>query len=853
MQEYEEFQIEEFERPKKKRRIFLAIFLFLMTMGIIGGLAATGVAAYFVMKYSEGLPDYEVLANYSPQVMTRIHAGNGNLIQEFAKERRIYVPINAIPERVVHAFISAEDKNFFRHSGIDIQATVLAMIRNVRRIQQGRRAQGASTITQQVAKNFLLTSERKLERKIKEAILSMRIERAYSKEKILELYLNKIYLGLRSYGIAAASLNYYGKSLEELTISEAAYLASLPKAPRNYHPFKRTKKALVRRNWVISQMHENGFITAEEAEKAKAKGLNVNRRPFGTHIFAAKFFSEAVRLQLIRQYGEEKVYSQGLSVRTTLNPEMQKMARKALVDGLTRYDRAFGWRGAVTNMQIPVEDWGRVFRKAKYLSDIQPWRQAVVLDVSDKEARVGLRPLRLKSGKLDKKREEGIIPLEDIQWAVPFKEYSNYKKNKDKKKKVGSVSDVLSVGDIIYVTPRMVSPKVKKGKPKPQPQRVEGQWSLMQIPEVQGGLVAMDPHTGRVHALVGGFSFEQNQYDRVQQAKRQPGSSFKPFVYAAALDNGYSPSSVIQDAPIAIEQGPDKDVWKPKNYGKRFYGPSTLRRGIEKSRNLMTVRLAQDMGMPLISEYAKRFGIYDNLPPLLSMSLGAGETTLLRMASAYCMLANGGKKVEATLIDRIQDRYGKTIWRHDKRECPDCRSETWDGQEEPVLVDSRRQIVDPHSAYQITSMMEGVVTRGTARNVKKVGKPIAGKTGTTNDEKDAWFIGFSPDLVVGVFVGFDNPRPMGKGATGGGLAAPIFRGFMQQALRGQPAIPFRIPPGIKLIRINGNTGARTRPEDPHAIMEAFKPNENPPDEMNNLGQENWRTDGFSEPRPGGLY
>ncbi len=850
MQQADEF---DFQPPKKKRRWILRIFLVLIVMGVLGVGAVSAVVGYFFWHYSKDLPNYEVLASYSPPVMTRIHAVNGNLIREFADERRIYVPINAIPKRVIHAFLAAEDKNFFRHSGVDVRATIIALVRNIQKIRQGRRAQGASTITQQVAKNFLLSNERKIERKIKEAILSLRIERAFSKEKILELYLNRIYLGLRSYGIAAAGLNYYGKSLKELTVAEAAYLASLPKAPANYHPFKKTKKAITRRNWVIGQMLENGFITSQEAEEAKAQGLNVNPRPFGTHIFAAKFFTEAVRQELIEIYGENKVKSGGLSVRTTLDPEMQRIARNALVKGLVTYDRAFGWRGPLKNVEVNSTDWANSFKGLDYLSDISPWRHAIVLEVNETEAKVGLRPNREKSGRWETTREVGTIPLEDLQWAVPFKEYKNYRYNRDRKKKVAAVTDVLNYGDIIYVSPRKITPKAKKGEPKPKEQLVPGQWSLMQVPEIQGGLVAMDPHTGRVHALVGGFSFEQNQYDRVIQAKRQPGSSFKPFVYATALDNGYSPSSVMLDAPIAIDQGPDKEAWKPKNYGKKFYGPSTLRRGIEKSRNLMTVRLAQDMGMPLISEYSRRFGIYDNLPPLLSMSLGAGETTLLRIATAYCMLANGGRQVKATLIDRIQDRYGKTIFKHDKRECPDCVANSWEGQEEPVLLDSRKQIVDPHTAYQITSMLEGVVERGTARTVRKVGKPLAGKTGTTNEEKDAWFIGFSPDLVAGVFIGFDNPKAMGKGATGGGLAAPIFRDFMKLALAKGSAIPFRIPEGIKIIRINGNTGARTNPDDPLKIDEAFKPNENPPDELNNLGQESWGVGGVGEPQPGGLY
>ncbi len=781
------------EVPKRRRSRLLRFLGFLFSAGVIVFVATSAGLGLYLWQISKDLPNYEVLAKYEPPVMTRIHAADGRLIAEFARERRIFVPLNTVPKRVINAFLSAEDKNFFRHGGLDFQGIARALINH---FVFGRRLTGASTITQQVAKNFLLSSERTLTRKAKEAILAMRIERAFSKERILELYLNEIYLGLSSYGVAAAALNYYGKKLDELTNAEAAYLAALPKAPNNYHPFRRTKAAIERRNWVLLQMFKNGFITRKEYEEAKASPLNVNPRPFGARIFAAEFFAEEVRRELLKRYGEEKLYGGGLSVRTTLDPKLQRLAKKALVDGLVRYDRRHGWRGPVTSIDIS-SDWGEALAEVPMPSDILPWRLAVVLEVSRREALVGLRPGRVKNGQLEKARKTVVLSYNAIKWARP---------------RGGNVANLLKPGDVVYVAPD---------------DKKKGAWALMQKPEVDGAIVVMDPHTGRVRALVGGFSFAESQFDRATQARRQPGSAFKPFVYATALDNGYTPSTVVLDAPITIDQGPGQEPWRPENYGGKFAGPSTLRTGIERSRNLMTVRLARDLGMPHISEYARRFGIYDNLLPVLSMSLGAGETTLLRLTTAYAMLANGGKQVRATLIDRIQDRWGRTIWRHEIGRCIDCNQPEWEGQDEPEIKDLRKQIIDPHTAYQITSMLEGVVQRGTGRRVKAVGKPLAGKTGTTNDEKDAWFIGFSPDLVAGVFVGFDTPKPMGKGETGGRVASPIFRDFMKMALAGKPAVPFRVPPGIKFVRINRKTGLRARPGDPDAILEAFKPNNEP--------------------------
>lgn len=811
-------------RKVKKRRgrsLLLSVLGFSFAAFVVLFLIASAGAGYVLMRVSEDLPNYQKLAEYEPPVMTRIHAHDGSLIAEYARERRIFVPINTIPKQVIAAFLSAEDSRFYDHGGIDFQGIARAVFKIVEAKIQGKssRVQGASTITQQVAKNFLLTSDRTMERKLKEAILAIRIERTFSKDKILELYLNEIYLGIGSYGVAAAGLNYFSKELKDLTIEEAAYLAALPKAPNNYHPFRNTERAIERRNWIIGQMLDNGYITKEQAEEAQAKPLGVNIRSFGGHIFAADFFAEEVRRALLSQYGEDKLYGGGLSVRTTLDPELQKYARRALMDGLVAFDRRKGWRGAHGKIDI-AGDWGVALNKVEAPEDLNPWRLGVVLDAQATKAIVGLKPEKQQDGSLVDKREAVELQFDEVKWA------------KSKGKAPKSVTDVLSAGDVIFVAPK-------------DPKNITGVWSLMQIPEVGGGIVAMDPHTGRVLAVVGGFSFDISQFDRAIQAKRQPGSSFKPFVYAAAIDNGYKPTSIVLDAPIEIEQGAGQDIWRPENYNKnKSYGPSTLRIGIEKSRNQMTVRLAQDMGMPLITEYAQRFGIYDSLLPVLSMSLGAGETTLLRMVTAYSILANGGKKVYPTLIDRIQDRWGKAVWRHDARPCHGCSAQAWMSQEEPEIPDDRRQVIDPHTAYQMTSILEGVVQRGTATSLKKLGTPLAGKTGTTNEEKDAWFVGYSPDLVVGVFVGYDTPRAMGKGMTGGQVATPIFGDFMEYALHDKPATPFRIPPGIKLVRVNLKTGLRAEPGDEDAILEAFKPNEEPDDAYSIIG--------FSDPE-GGAY
>lgn len=789
-------------------KFLVKFFGYLFGIGAaLGLLVAAGVWMY-LETLSADLPDYTALKNYEPPVMTRVHASDGQLMAEYAHQRRLFLPIQAVPDLVKDAFISAEDKNFYHHIGVDPEGIARAVVFYVKNIGTGRRPQGASTITQQVAKNFLLTNEFSVDRKIKEAILSLRIEQAYTKDQILELYLNEIYFGLGAYGVAAASLVYFDKSVHELSIAEMAYLAALPKGPNNYHPYRHKAAAIERRNWVIDRMVDNGYITSEQAEEAKAAPLKVTPRETGTQLFAAEYFTEEVRREVADIFGEKRLYEGGLSIRSSLDPKLQAMARKALMNGLIKFDHERGsWNGPVDKISTEG-DWGSELSKINGLDDIPEWSLAVVLKTGESQAEVGIQPDKLPSGQLSDERTTGPLFLETMKWA------------RVRGQAPKAVSDVLSPGDVVYVEQSAVAP---------------GSYELRQVPKVSGALVAMDPYTGRVLALVGGFSYAQSEFNRATQAYRQPGSSFKPFIYAAALDNGYTPSSVVMDAPLEISQGPGLGTWRPQNYGGKFYGPSTLRTGIELSRNVMTVRLAQDMGMPLVAEYAKRFGIYDNMLPVLSMALGAGETTVMRMATAYATIANGGKKVRPTLIDRIQDRYGRTIFKHDSRICDGCSQEVWEGQGEPELIDNREQVLDPMTAYQITSMMEGVVQRGTATSVRAVGRPVAGKTGTTNDEKDAWFMGFTPDLVVGVFVGYDTPKPMGRGATGGHVAAPIFTDFVKQALADKPPVEFRVPKGLQLIPINRRTGLRAQAGTPGTILEAFKPGMAPPDSYSVIG------------------
>jgi penicillin-binding protein 1A len=801
---------------------FIVRFLgFLFAAGTVVFLVGVAAAAGLIWHFSKDLPDYSQLQDYEPPVMTRVHAVDGSLVGEYAKERRLYLPIQAVPKLVINAFLAAEDKNFYEHGGIDYTGMARAAVVFLQNFGSNRRPQGASTITQQVAKNFLLTNEVSFTRKIKEALLAMRIERAYSKDKILELYLNEIYLGSGAYGVAAASLVYFDKSVNELTVAEASYLAALPKMPGSLHPIRNHDRAIERRNYVVDRLQENGWISKADADKARKDPLTVASRNNGAHTFAGEYFAEEVRRDLFERYGEKKLYEGGLSVHTTLDPKVQVMARKAMVAGLVKYDQEQGYRGAVSKLDISG-DWGVKLADIKSLTDISPWRMAVVLETSEQSARIGFQPGHELGGAISKERQTGLITVDGVKWA-------RASSGNGRGRTPTSVSQVLQPGDVIYA-----DPLYKEGNP------VEGQYRLEQLPEVSGAMVAMDPNTGRVLAMVGGFSFDQSQFNRATQAYRQPGSSFKPIVYSSALDNGYTPSTQVVDAPIEIDQGQGGGTWRPDNFSSgKYLGPTTLRNALRLSLNTVTVRLAQDIGMPLISEYAKRFGVYDELPNYLSYALGAGETTTMRMVTAYSMLANGGRRVKPTLIDRIQDRYGHTIFKHDARECRGCDApDGWHNQSEPQLVDRREQVLDTMTAYQITSMLEGVVQAGTATVLKEVGKPIAGKTGTTNEAKDAWFVGFSPDLAVAVYMGYDKPRPLGRGnaATGGHLAAPIARDFMKLALADKPATPFKIPAGIKLVRVDAKTGMRAGPGDTgRTIMEAFKPGTAPPDNYSVIG------------------
>ncbi len=801
-------------------RLLVRFLGFLFTAGTVVFLVGVAAAAGLIWHFSQDLPDYSQLQDYEPMVMTRVHAADGSLLAEYSKERRLYLPIQAVPKLVINAFLAAEDKNFYEHGGIDYSGMARAGLLYAQNFGSGRRPQGASTITQQVAKNFFFSNEVSFSRKIKEALLAMRLERAYSKDKILELYLNEIYLGFGAYGIAAASLVYFDKSVNELTVAEASFLAALPKAPGTLNPVRNHDRAVERRNYVVDRLLENGWIKPADADVARKDPLTVTSHANGAHTFAGEYFAEEVRRDLLERYGEKKLYEGGLSVRTTLDPKLQVMARKTMAAGLVNYDEAQGWRGPINKLDI-TGDWGVKLADVKSLNDISPWRMAVVLETSDQSARIGFQPAREIGGAISKARQTGLITLDGVRWARPLSGTA-------KGRTPTAVSQVLSPGDIIYADPLIG----KDGS------LVDGQYRLRQLPEISGAMVVMDPHTGRVLAMVGGFSFDQSQFNRASQAYRQPGSTIKPIVYSSAIDNGWTPSSVEVDGPIEIDQGQGGGVWRPENFSVgKYQGPTTLRNALKLSLNTVTVRLAQDIGMPLIGEYAKRFGVYDELPNYLSYALGAGETTVMRMVTAYSMIDNAGGRVRPTLIDRIQDRYGHTIFKHDTRECRGCDApEGWKNQPEPQLVDHREQVLDPLTAYQITSMMEGVVQGGTAMALREVGKPIAGKTGTSNEAKDLWFVGFSPDLVVGLYVGYDKPRSLGRNAQAGHTAAPIARDFMKLALADKPAIPFKVPAGIKLIRVDSKTGLRAAPGDSgKTILEAFKPGTAPPDNYSAIG------------------
>jgi penicillin-binding protein 1A len=780
---------------RKLLKFLGALAASLLVLAIIGA----GGVLYLLHRYGSDLPDYRQLANYQPPTVTRIHAADGRLMAEYAQEKRIFVPIEAIPKRVIEAFLAAEDKNFYHHPGIDPLGIVRAALTNLWHLNDDRRPVGASTITQQVAKNFLLSGEVSLERKIKEALLAFRIERAFSKDQILELYLNEIYLGVGSYGVAAAALNYFDKSLDELTTAEAAFLAGLPKAPSWYHPTRRPVAAKARRDWVIGRMLDLGYIDATDAEQAMAEPL-VMRSRAPTEVVTADYFTEEVRRTLVEQHGEDFLYRGGLSIRTTLSPQLQALADQALHNGLIAYDRRHGWRGPVT--QLPINaGWPARLAELDRSEGLESWQLAVVLQVTADGAVIGLPD-----------GSEGELPLAEMTWARRAGE------NDQLGPEVTRADQVVEAGDVVWVEP--LAPADGDGK---RPKR----YGLRQAPQIEGAVVAMDPHNGRVLAMTGGFSYRQSVFNRATQALRQPGSALKPFVYLAGLESGFTPSSILLDAPIVIDQGPGLGKWKPANYSGHFYGPSTLRLGLEKSRNLMTVRLAQAIGMDRIVDMARRFGIDHGMGYNLASALGAGDVDLLTLTTAYAELVNGGKRIKPALIERIQDRHGKTVMRRDDRPCPGCQDVAWQGQATPTLIDDREQVIPPARAYQMVNLLQGVVERGTGVRARAIGKPIAGKTGTSNDSRDAWFIGFTPDLVVGVFVGFDQPRSLGDEEQGASAALPIFVEIMSKALADKPATPFRVPPGVRLVRVDADTGLLPGPDTRSVILEAFMPGTEP--------------------------
>ena len=740
---------------------------------LLGLLFAFSTLWYF----SSDLPDYKILSSYKPPISSRVHSGQGQLIAEYALQKRFFIPYESIPKNVIYSFLSAEDKNFFSHPGVDAKSITRAIVKNMKNIFSNKRLEGASTITQQVAKNFLLTNEVSIKRKIKEAILAFRIERAYSKERIMELYLNQIYLGEGTYGIAAASLEYFDKAVSELNYEEAAMLAALPKAPSKYNPYKSKKIAKTRRDFVLKNLYENSYINESEYKNLINKKIRIKKRKIEL-LEEANFYAEEVRRIISDTYGYDNLYKGGLSIRTPMNSDYQKETVYALRKGLESYDKRHGWRGPITN--IVSKNWKNQIEKFIIDKSLQ-WRLAKVIEVNK---------LSIKIETEDS--EIGFINFKNVSWT---------------RKK--SFDDILKLDDIIYVE------KIKKDK-----------WSLKQLPKINGAIVVMDPYTGRVLAMSGGFSYNLSEFNRATQAKRQPGSAFKPFVYAAALENGFTPSTLILDAPFVMDQGEGLKTWKPENYGKKFYGPSTLRTGIEKSRNLMTVRVAQKVGFEQISKVANSFGIYNHVPELLSVSLGSAETTLVRLTNAYCTFVNGGKKVDPIFIDRVQDRRGKTIFNSDKRKCMGCKEISYLEEKIPFIEDNKAQIISPETAYQMTSLMEGVVKRGTGRKLRNLNIPLAGKTGTTNKNMDAWFLGFTSKLVIGVYVGFDVPKSLGKYETGAKAALPIFKTFIEKVVKKKDARPFKIPKNINLVLVDAETGMKADINTKKVIYESFKTKDN---------------------------
>tara|TARA_Y100000590_G_scaffold373771_1_gene437802 strand:- start:4365 stop:6707 length:2343 start_codon:yes stop_codon:yes gene_type:complete len=726
--------------------------------------------------YSNKLPDYKFLLNYKPPVSSKLYSGGGDLVSDFSSEKRIFVPYNSIPKKVINSFLSAEDKNFFTHPGVDAKGVIRAVINNISNIIYSRRLEGASTITQQVAKNFLLSNEVSINRKIKEAILAFRIERVLSKQRILELYLNQIYLGQGAYGIASASLEYFDKPISKLNYSEAALLAALPKAPSRYNPYKNKELAKFRRNLVIKNLYDNAYIDEKNYEKLILQKINLKKRK---KIFLedARYYVEDVRKSIVDKYGFESVYKKGLNIKTPINLKLQSVSTKALRKGLLEYDKRKGWRGPLLNKKNLV-NWNKDLKKFSIEKSIG-WDLAIVKKIEKFHVEIETST-----------NAKGKINLSDVTWTKM------------------EMNEVFKEGDIIYVK------KIK-----------ENIYSLRQLPKANGGIVVMDPFTGRVLAASGGFSFKKSEFNRVTQAKRQPGSAFKPFIYALALENKFTPSTLILDAPIVLDQGVDLKLWKPENYGKKFYGPSTLRTGIEKSRNLMTVRIAQELGVKKIANFSKQLNIYENPEELMSISLGSAETTLIKLTTAYCSFINGGKLVDPIFVDRIQDSEGNTIYNSEKRSCDTCDQISFSGDKIPIIKDNFKRIFSPETAYQITSMLEGAIQRGTGKNLKDLNLDLAGKTGTTNENTDAWFIGFTSNLVIGVYVGHDEPKSLGRYETGSKTALPIFKNFIKNAVNKKDARPFKVAKNIEMMVIDPITGQKANFMSKKTIVEAYKKNQ----------------------------
>ena len=794
----------------------------LLLVGIILGVVLILALFVYIKGLERDLPSHSVLAEYEPPITSRVHAGNGTLIAEFAEEHRVFVPYDSIPVHVVQAFVSAEDKSFFRHGGLDYKGITRGALNSVKnKITGSGGLQGGSTITQQVAKNMLLTRDQTIIRKLKEALIAKRMESTFTKEEIMELYLNEIYLGGRSYGVGSAALRYFGKSLPELNLAEAATLASLAKAPSAVNPYTRQDKLLVRRSYVLGRMVDDGYISSEQADDARAMPLQTVKRLRGEEYTAAAYFVEELRRELVSTYGEDALYQGGLSIRSTIDTQLQIQAQEALQNGLEAYDRRHEYRGPFSRIEATGSDGAQAFKDLKLPGGSGTWEAGLVTKVSDDnitltlkdQATITLEPDDAKWARETYKREDGAAGLKvgDVVLAEFTRKFLKAEEAEAPTAREGSTQDEAETG------------------PASEPLAVpEGNATLRQVPKADGALIALDPHTGRILAMAGGYSFWKSQFNRVTQASRQPGSSFKPFVYAAALENGYTPASQVLDAPFVDFDIEQDDFWAPGNYAAgRFYGLTTMRVGLEQSRNLMTVRMAQDIGMEPVSELAERMGLYNKLDPFLAMSLGAGETTVVDLAKGYAAFVNGGREVVPTLLDRVQDRNGKTLFRHDRRDCSACTLESYSGEEPPIFEDQRKQVLDPITAYQVTHMLEGVVQRGTGRRALRVGKPLAGKTGTSNDYFDALFMGFSPDMVVGIWVGFDAPQTLGEGEAGGSVAAPIFTEFMTDALKDKPALPFRIPPGVRLVEIDAETGLLPTASTTKRITEAFRPGTEP--------------------------